>query len=49
MLTGEDLPDDLFQPFRTASPEAGRDALFALMIAPALIWLSYCRTLYGLR
>lgn len=49
MLTGEDLPDDLFQPAREASPETGRDALFAMMVAPALIWLSFCRSLYGLR
>ena len=46
MLTGEDLPDDLFQPLAEASPEASRDALFAMMIAPALIWLWYCKALY---
>ena len=46
MVTGEDLPEDLFQPFLEATPAAGRDALFAWMIAPALVWLSVCRGLY---
>lgn len=48
MIVGEDLPEDLFRPFEEATPESGRDALFAMMIAPALIWLSYCRSLYRL-
>jgi hypothetical protein len=64
MLTGEDLPDNLFSvndtefqkprkpplllglPCGSPSEEEARDAAFALMVSPAVLWLAYCRQLY---